>query len=485
MNTEDKRPRLTARQWTVLGLLSSVAFLVVVDTATVITALPSMRTDLGFSPAGLQWVVTGYTLALGGLTMLGGRLADRFGRRRVFLAGLGLFTVTSWLCGIAWTAEVLVAARIAQGAGAALVMPAALSILMVAFAEGPVRNKALGMWASVGGLGGIAGFVLGGPLIDGPGWGWIFFINIPVGVIVFAAVLRLLDRDGAPSGGRGFDVGGAVAATGGLAALVYGISSVPETGWGHPAVLISLAAFAVAAVAFVLVERRAATPLVPLRLFANPVLSGGNLVLLLMGMAINGTWFVVTLYVQGLLGYSATGFGLLMLAPAAASVIGAQLGQRLVNRFSLGSMAAVGAGAIGAAVTLLLRAAPGSGLLSTVLVPVLVIGLAFGVGIVAASIAALAGVPASDAGAASGVKESTFMIGSPIGVALLSSVAVWGEAAALDGGAAGPDAAVQGFRLAFAVAALLAVAAVVIALTAMRRGAVANEEAQVATAAVA
>ncbi|MGH8878469.1 MAG: MFS transporter, partial [Stackebrandtia sp.] len=320
-----------------------------------------------------------------------------------------------------------------------------------------------------GGLGGIAGFVIGGPLIDGPGWGWIFFINIPVGVVVSAAVLRMMEPDGAPAGGRAFDVGGAITVTGALAALIYGISEVPRAGWGDARVLVSLAAFAVLAVAFVVIETRVSRPLVPLRLFANPLLSGGNLLLLLMGMIVNGTWFVLTLYVQGMLNYSATGFGLLMLAPAAGSIVGAQLGQRLASRFSPGALTAAGTGATAVAVVLLLRVSPDAGLLSVALAPVLIIGLAFGVGMVAASIAALTGVPAADSGAASGVKESAYMIGAPIGVALLSSVAVWGSDTALDGGAAAAAAEINGYRMAFITAAVLAAVVVTVALTMMRR----------------
>jgi len=456
------------RRWAILGLLCLAAFMIVLDTATVLAALPAIQADLDMSPSELQWVVTAYTLAFGGFMLLCGRLADRFDRRAVLMIGVLAFTVTSVICGLAWSGPVLVVARFLQGVAAASVFPAALSLLLKAFPEGVDRNRALGIWSAVGGVGGVAGLAIGGPLTDGPGWEWIFYINAPVGLVVLVFA-RLWLPSGARAGERlPFDVKGALMATVGLVLVVWAISSAPDNGWLHPMSLVPFAAGVLLLGLFWRGQHRIPQPLVPPRLFRSRIITGGNLVLVIAGITVSGTWFIVTLFTQGVLNYTATEFSLLLTAPAGASILGAIVGQRLVSRWSIRAVGVVSMSLIAVglfAMTPLSHEAA----FWQLLVPTTVIALAFGAGAVAASIAALTGVPEEDSGIASGVQESAFQIGTPLGTAILVTVAVSVTGVA----GTGVPATVAGYRAAFLVAGIFAVVGAVIASTLFKTRAVA------------
>lgn len=465
--SEVKTEPLASRQWAILMSLCGMAFCVVLDTSTVVTALPSIREDLGFSATGLHWVITGYALAFGGLMLLAGRLADYFGGRRTFLVGVAMFTAASLLCGLAWTPEVLVAARFAQGATGALVLPSALSIIMKVFEEGPRRNKALALWSSVGGLGGIVGFIVGGPLTDGPGWPWIFYMNVPIAVAVWFASLRLIGPD-APIERRGaFDFTGAATATGGLMLLVWSFSEIPNKGWGHPHTLLGVLGVVVAAAVFTAAETRSKSPLVPFRLFRNSTLSSGNIALFLAGFAQQGLWLVLSLHLQGVHGLSAVQFSALMLVPAAVGFGGVVVAQRLTLRFSIRSLVTVSMLGVGLAALPLTAISAEDASLPLIVVSVAVLGVFFGIAMVTCSIAALSGVDESDHGIASGVEESTYMIGGPLGVAAASTIIAWIAAGAPQALTAA-EAAAAGHRWAIGVLAGAALLSPLITLPLMR-----------------
>jgi EmrB/QacA subfamily drug resistance transporter len=275
------------RRWAALGLLVISFLMVILDVAIVGVAAPSIKADLGFSQGGLQWIVTAYAMTFGGLLLLGGRAADLLGRRRVFMFGTALFTAASLVCGLAWSPEVLVAARIVQGLGAAIITPAALSIITATFTEGSERNKALGAWNAAGGVGGTLGLVLGGVLTDSVGWEWLFFINVPVGVAVLLLSRSLLHESRAEVTTRRFDLAGALSVTAGLIVLVYALVEAPEAGWSSAQTILLLAAAALLLIAFVEVERRSTAPLVPLDTLRRASLAGGNLLGVLAGASIS------------------------------------------------------------------------------------------------------------------------------------------------------------------------------------------------------
>src|ERR671936_1468838 len=298
------------RRWLALAVIVAAQFMVVLDVAIVNVALPSIRTDLHFSQESLQWVVTAYSIMFGGVLLLGGRMADLLGRRRLFMAGLVLFTISSLLDGLAWSEGSLIAFRSLQGLGAALLSPAALSILTTTFREGRERNLALGIWGAVSGSGAAAGVLLGGALTSALSWSWIFFINVPVGAAVLLLAPRLLDESRAGLAHRHFDLPGAASITGGLMLLVYAMTRAVQHGWGTGETIGLLAASGVLVAAFVAIEARSAAPLLPLRMFRLRTLSGSNLSGLLMGGALFSQFFLLTLYMQQVLHYSALKTGI-------------------------------------------------------------------------------------------------------------------------------------------------------------------------------
>src|SRR5919106_2778431 len=301
-NSEHTAP--DPRRWWALALLCGAFFMVILDANIVIVALPSIDAELGFSEQGLQWVISAYALTFAGLLLLGGRSADLLGRRRLFMVGLLFFTLASLFCGVAWSPGSLIGARALQGIGAAIMTPTALSIVSTTF-EGPERNKALAIWGTMGAFGATAGYLIGGPLVDGPGWQWIFFINIPIGLAALALSPVLLRESRGALTRRSYDPAGAVTITGALVLLVYAVVEAPDVGWGAAQTIFLLGGSAVLLAAFVLIESRHRAPLVPLRLFRSRTLVGSNLVMLVFGTVAFGMPFVLTLYAQEVLGLSA------------------------------------------------------------------------------------------------------------------------------------------------------------------------------------
>src|SRR5215218_6286173 len=320
------------KKWLALALLALAQFVVVLDASIVNVALPSIGEDLAFAPEDLSWVVNGYTLFFGGFLLLGGRMADLLGRRRLFIAGLVLFAVASLAGGLASSPGMLIAARAVQGLGAALLSPAALSLVTVMFSEGAERNKALGGWGAVAGSGGAAGVLLGGILTEYAGWEWVLFVNVPIGIAAAIAASRLLPES-RNTGSRHFDVAGAVSVTAGLSLLVYTIVDANNAGWTSGQTL-GLAAVALALLAaFVAIELRSKAPLVPFGFFRNRTITGTNVVGLLVAMALFSMFFFISLYMQQVLGYSAIKSGLSYLPLAVGIIVSAGIASSLVTRF--------------------------------------------------------------------------------------------------------------------------------------------------------
>jgi EmrB/QacA subfamily drug resistance transporter len=294
---------LQRNKWLVLAVVGAAFFMTILDVAIVNVAIPSIQKDLHIAESTVQWVITAYAITFGGFLLLGGRMADLLGRRRIFIVGLLLFTLASLACGLASSAGVLIVSRAVQGIGAAIISPAALSIVTTTFAEGAERNKALGIWGALGGSGAAAGVLFGGILTKYLGWEWIFFVNVPVGVLVFALTRPIVPESHADLGHRRFDAAGAVSVTGGLALFVYAISKAPDVGWATGRTIGLLAASIVIIAGFVLWELRTTAPLVPFGIFRIRTLTGANSVGLLLGATIYANFFILTLYVQGVLGW--------------------------------------------------------------------------------------------------------------------------------------------------------------------------------------
>ena len=446
------------RRWLALTLLCGAFFMVILDAAIVTVALPSIEDELGFSAQGLQWVVSAYALTFAGLLLLGGRAADLLGRRRVFMVGLVLFTLASLLCGLAWSDGALIGARAFQGIGAAIMTPTALSIITTTFEEGTERNKALGIWGALGGIGATAAWLIGGPIVDGLGWEWIFFINIPVGLVALALSPALLRESTAATTRRSFDPAGALTITGALAVLVYAIVEAPDTGWADPQTIILLAGSAVLLAAFAAIESRHREPLVPLRIFRSRTIVGANAVMLVFGMLPYGLGFILTLYAQQVLGYSAVKFGLTSLVFPVMAAIGSVLGQSIVLRAGFRPVAATGMALMGAGALLLTQISVGGSYFGDIFFGLLVFGPGVGLAFVTASIAALAGVPDRESGVASGLSNTNFQIGAALGVAIVTTVAISRTEDYMTNttGANPLVALTEGFQSAFLAAAILA-----------------------------
>jgi EmrB/QacA subfamily drug resistance transporter len=459
------------RRWWALALLCGAFYMVILDAAIVAVALPSIEVELGFSAQGLQWVVSAYALTFAGLLMLGGRAADLLGRRRVFMVGVVLFTVASLLCGLAWSDQALIGARAFQGIGAAIMTPTALSIIMTTFEEGAERNKALGIWGALGGIGATTAWVIGGPIVDGLGWEWIFFINIPIGIAALALSPLLLRESRGAVEKRSYDPAGSLTITGALALLVYAIVEAPDKGWGDPQTVILLAGSAALLGAFVLIESRHPAPLVPLRVFRSRTIVGANAVMLVFGTLPYGLGFVLTLYAQQVLGYSAVRFGLTSLVFPAMAAVGSILGQSLVLRVGFRPVAAVGMALMGGGALLLTEVSVGGSYFGDIFFGLLVFGPGVGLAFVTASIAALAGVPEHESGLASGLSNTSFQVGAALGVAIVTTVAVTRTEDYLSAntGANGLVALTEGYQSAFMAIAILAGIGVALALLLLGR----------------
>ena len=439
------------RRWQALALLCTAFFMVILDSAIVVVALPSIDADLAFSAGDLQWVLSAYLLSFGGLLLLGGRAADLLGRRRMFIVGTGLFALASLGAGLAGTSEALLAARAVQGVAAAIMTPTALSILMTTFQEGAERNKALGIWGSTGAVGGTAAWLVGGPITDGLGWEWIFFINVPVALLVAALTPVLVRESRASSGKRRFDIGGAVTITAALVALVYAVVEAPAAGWGDGQTLGLLALAAVLIMIFIGIESRSVAPLAPLGVFRSRALVGGNLVLLALGTTGFGVPFILTQYSQEVLGWSPIQFGLASIVMPVTAVIGTFTAQAIATKGGVRPVAVVAMALTGVGSLLLTQVSVGGSYLGDLFFALLILGPGIGAAYVAGSIASLTGVAEADAGLASGLNNASFQIGGAVGVAILSTVAVSGAH-----GAGSAAALTAGYRSAFAVAIAIA-----------------------------
>ena len=466
------------RRWWALALLCGAFFMVILDAAIVTVALPSIEKELDFSAQGLQWVVSAYALTFAGLLLLGGRAADLLGRRRVFMVGVAVFTLASLLCGLAWSDRALIAARAFQGIGAAIMTPSALSIITTTFEEGAERNKALGIWGALGGIGATTAWLIGGPLVDGPGWEWIFFINIPVGLAALAVSPLLLRESRATTTQRSYDPAGALTITGALFLLVYAVVEAPNTGWGDPQTILMFAGSAALLVAFALIESRHRAPLVPFSIFRRRTIVGANAVMLVFGMLPYGLGFTLTLYAQQVLGYSAVKFGLTSLVFPAMAAVGSILGQGFVLRFGFRPVATVGMALMGGGALLLTQVSVSGSYFGDIFFGLLVFGPGVGLAFVTASIAALAGVPERESGIASGLSNTAFQIGAAVGVAIVSTVAVTrtDDYLAANAGANRLVALTEGFQSAFLAIAILAAIGVVLALVLLGRPQAATEE---------
>ena len=456
------------RRWQALALVCVAFFMTVLDVSIVNVALPSIGRSLHFSETGLQWVITAYAITFGGFLLLGGRTADILGRKRIFLVGLVIFSAASLVCGLAGSTGVLIAARALQGFGAAVVSPSTLSIITTTFEEGPERNKALGIWGAMGGSGAAAGVLFGGILTKYLGWEWIFFVNVPVGALVLALTPRIVRESRAPGERHGFDVVGASSVTAGLALLVYAISKAPVDGWGN-GTTIALLIGAAALIAFFLIwETRVEQPLMPLSIFRIRTLAGANVVGLLLGASIFADFFLLTLYVQNVLHFSALKTGITFLATAGTMVVVAALSQWLTTKIGPRIVMAIG------------LALNTGGLIWYTQIPVhgtyvhdllggyLLFGFGLALAFIPVSIAALAGVGPREAGLASGLLNTSQQVGGAIGVAVASTVAITHATHLLHTGHSQAAALTSGYALAFWVVAGISAAGIVAALALVR-----------------
>ena len=454
------------RRWLVLAVTVAAQFMVVLDVAVVNVALPSISQDLHFSQESLQWVITAYSIMFGGALLLGGRLADLLGRRRLFMAGVALFTFSSLLSGLAWSEGSLIVARALQGLGGALLAPAALSIVVTAFNEGRDRNIALAVWGAASGSGGAVGVLLGGVLTSYLSWSWIFFVNLPVGVAVLAVSPWLLNESRAALSHRHFDVAGATSITAGLMVLVYAITRASEHGWTNGATVGLLAAATALIVAFLGIEARSPAPLLPLRIFRLRTLSAANATILIIGAATFGQFLLMTLYLQEVLHYSAIETGVAFIAVTLMIVAFSNVAQALTTR--LGARPVLTAGLLlTAAGGALYAQMPADGAYFWDVFPGLVvsgIGLAFS--FVPVMIAGLTGVQRADAGVASGLINTSRQVGGSVGLAAVTTIAATatGNYAQSHAVPAGSGVALtHGFEVAFYVLIGLALAGAAVA----------------------
>ncbi len=414
-------PELDPLRWKALSVVCAAFFMTILDVSIVNVALPSIGKSLNFSADSLQWVITAYAITFGGFLLLGGRAADLLGRRRVFLVGVVVFTAASFVCGLAPTEGVLIAARAVQGFGAAIISPAALSIVTTTFEEGAERNKALGIWGAMGGSGAAVGVLAGGVLTKYLGWEWIFFVNVPVGVLAFVLAPRYV-RESRSAKTSSPDIGGAVTVTAGIALLVYAVSNAPNRGWGSAWTIGCLLAAAALLAAFLFIESRVKDPLMPFSIFRIRTVAGANICSFLLGAATFSSFFILTLYVQNVIGYSALRTGLTFAVTAGSAVLWAALAQGLVTKIGAKIVLAIGFAVFAAGIYLYTQIPPDSHFASDLMPGYLLVGFALPFTFIPVSIAALAGVQPEEAGLASGLLNTTQQVGGAIGVAVASSV---------------------------------------------------------------
>ena len=449
-----------------LALLCGVAFLDFVDASIVNVALPSIRQDLGFSIQSLQWVLSAYLLTYGGFMLLGGRMADLLGRRRVLVGGTALFGVASLVAGLATSEAMLIGARLVQGAGAAMMIPSALSILTTTFSSGTERNRALGAWGATAGIGSAAGVFLGGVISDGPGWRWVFFVNLPVCLIALRATFALIPAERVRSRLRNFDARGALLATGGMLLLVYAIVEAPDVGWGATRTMLELAVAASILTAFAINELRNEHPLLPFSIFRIPGLAAADATQVIAIAGFYSMFFFITLYMQNVLGFSRTAAGAAYLPTTFAVAIAAGIGSQLISRTGTRPLIVVGA-LLGAGGIFWLSRIPVDGsYLTDLLPPLVVMALGLGATFVGVTTAAQAGVPADRAGLAAALINASTFVGRALGIAVFSAIATTRTHDLLAAGASQPEALTEGFQRALLACAVFVLAAAFIALRA-------------------
>ena len=460
------------RRWWALALLCMTQFMVVLDASIVNIALPSIGEDVGISQENLSWVVNAYVLTFGGFLLLGGRMADLLGRRRVFMAGLVVVAVASLFAGFASSEGVLIAARAAQGLGAAIIAPSALSIVTTIFRDGSERNKALGAWGAVAGSGGAAGVLLGGVLTDGLGWEWVMWVNVPVALFVLALTPRLIPESRSESQTRHFDIAGGVTVTAGLSLLVYAIVDAGSAGWGSTQTVGLLAAAIALLAIFTAIELRSDAPLVPFSIFRKRTLTGANAVGLMVGGSLFAMFFFVTLYMQQVLGYSPIKAGLSYLPLSLAIIASAGVASQLVTKVGFKPVLAVGLALVAAGLLWFSQISVGGSFTTDILGPSLLAAVGLGFAFVTTTIAAVSGIEDREQGLASGLINTAQQIGGALGLAVLATIATSRTDAALAeaGGdpAAVPGALVEGFQSAFLGGAAIALVGLVLTFVLIR-----------------
>jgi EmrB/QacA subfamily drug resistance transporter len=456
-------------RWRAFWLLAVAFFMTVIDLTIVNVSLPTIGRDLHFSETNLQWVVTAYALTFGGFLLLGGRAADLLGRRRILMLGLGLFSAASLAAALATGAGFMIGARAVQGIGAAIMLPAALSIVMNMFGEGAERNKALGIWGGLGAGGATVGVIAGGLLTQYAGWEYIFYLNVPIGAVALLLAPRIVPESRLETARRRFDAAGALAGTGGLVLLVAAISQAPQYGWGATRTIAVLAGAVALLVAFLLVERRVTDPILPLSIFRLRALAGANTAGLLLGASFYAFIFVGTLYMQQVLHYSALQSGFAWLAASLTSIALAGVAQALVTRGGAKVVMAIGMTLIGAGVLWATQVPVHGHFVGNLLGPFMVAGAGTAFAFIPISIAALAGVSEDRAGLASGLLNTSQQLGGAIGIAIASSVAASHTQAQLHAGDAVPAALTGGFQSAFWVLGAIALLALPAIFALVRR----------------
>jgi EmrB/QacA subfamily drug resistance transporter len=469
------------RKWYGLALLLLVQFMVVLDIAIVNVALPSIQTDLGFSQENLQWVISAYALFFGGFLLLGGRAADLLGRRRLFMAGIVVFTLASLLSGFAWSEASLIGARALQGLGAAIISPALLSIITTTFAEGRERNTALGAWGAVGAFGAVGGVLAGGILTDLLAWEWIFFVNVPIGIAALLLTPILIDESRDASADT-YDIPGAVLVTSGLVVLVYAITQANEYGWTSLETAGFFAASAALLGGFLVWESRVKDPLMPFSIFRLRTLVGANIAGLILGTAMFGMFLMLTLYMQQVLSYSPLRTGVAYLAVAGTAILWSALAAQLVTRIGVKPVLVAGMIAMSAGLIYFTQVSVGGSYVGDLLPGFLLIAVGLGFSFVPISIAALAGVQPSEAGLASGLINTSQQIGGALGIAALSAIATSTTTDEVASGTALSVALTDGFQRAFVAGAAVALVGVLVALFVVSRRDLVPVEAEAADA---
>jgi EmrB/QacA subfamily drug resistance transporter len=458
------------RRWKALAVLGVAYLMVVLDVSIVNVALPSIQSELDFTTEDLQWVVSGYALTFGGFLLLGGRMGDLLGRRRLFMAGLALFAISSLLCGLSVSSGMLIATRLVQGAAGAILSPSVFSITLVTFREGAERNKALGILGGIAGSGAAIGVLLGGVLTEYVGWEWIFFVNVPIGLLALALVPRYVVESKAEGLAHHFDAAGATTVTASLMLFVYGLTQTTNVGWTSWQTLASFAGFAILMAAFLVIETRSQSPLVPLGFFRRRTLTGANLIGFGLGTTIFGMFFLLSLYMQIVLGFSALQTGVGYLAVALTAVVASGIAQALVTRLGVKPVLATGMALLGAGLILFTQVSVDGSYVADLLPGFILVGVGLGFSFVPVSIAALAGVSGKEAGLASGLINTSQQIGGALGLAILTTVSTTrtdnltpvGQPPSL-------TALVDGYSVAFWVAAGFAAISLAITLVILKR----------------